>query len=433
MAGDLAMKKATGTADFELVPQGDTDDVVAQKSNGTHEHKKVRDIEPKITLLDYLRERFGDDAGWNLLTEFTVGKWNDPHEAVFGQGDSTTETMRCLHTTDDVVFTDVTTILSSDSGSTTGLFGGDTQGNTIYVGGDFLFSGVKVKVDTIGVIEPENVCAEFWDGTAWQKVEFMATQADFPFAQYGWDLAGVAESQQWRFNFDPYNEFGDWVQNEINGETKYWSRFRIEDVAGITSDPLIEQVKLHTSRFEINANGFTEYFGSARYPKTILSGIENLINNAVASPANESVQYAPGVTAQYTDNEFANGATDSRLLVVDIPEGMDTSVPIEVTVSGYIKGPSTGDLYFQLGKIAVGDGFVYDGSGTMTRVDNIVTRAVSADEERFTFKTLMRVNESGANVAYLFEIRRLGGDVLDTMSASFIATHIKVNGYFWKP
>lgn len=145
----------------------------------------------------------GDDKGVKITGQLEVGSWDDSREAVFGQGDSTTETMSVLHTNDDLTYTDVTSIFASEDSSQSPLFPDVTAGSTIYVGADFVYGGVKAKIAAAGVIEPENVVAEFWDGTAWQPVNFMATLSDYPHTQLGWNLASQTNSEQWRFDFDP--------------------------------------------------------------------------------------------------------------------------------------------------------------------------------------------------------------------------------------
>ncbi len=377
-----------------------------------------------------------DDRGVTIKNgQLSVGEWNNPQESVFGQGDSTTDTMIAYHTSDDLIFTDITDILSSDTGSSIGLFGGTTSGSTIYVGSDFIFSGVKAKINTDGIVEPDAVIAQFWDGGQWVGVNYMSTNSDFPYTQYGWELAQNGNiSEQWRFNYDPYEINANWQKSNVNGVTKYWAKFRI--LTSITTDPIIEQIKLHTSRLEVNADGFTEYFGRARYKKTILSGVNSLINNSAQSPSNESVEYASGVTAGYLDNEFVSNANDSKLFVLNIDEGLDTSIPIEFKTSWYVKGTETGDVEFRLGKILVEDGFVYNGTAAVEGVvSKIVNVSVSSNLVRQTATIYIDINDAKPNTAYLMVFNRdsTSGNPNDTLNNNIILTHIVVNGYFWKP
>ncbi|GAG31086.1 unnamed protein product, partial [marine sediment metagenome] len=76
----------------------------------------------------------GDDEGINITGQLDVGSPQNPKESCFGEGDSTSNTMMCLQTDDDVAFLDVTDIFSSDSGSNQGMFNGTAAGKTLYVG-----------------------------------------------------------------------------------------------------------------------------------------------------------------------------------------------------------------------------------------------------------------------------------------------------------
>jgi hypothetical protein len=378
----------------------------------------------------------GDDAGLRLDGQFSVGKWNAPHEVTVGQGDSTTDGMLIYQTDDHVTFTNVTPILSSDTGSTTNLFGGTTSGNTLYLGSEFIYSGVKVKISADGIVEPNNVVAEYYTSAGWIPVNYMSSDANPPYDQHGYELAQNGHlNEQWRLNFDPYDRNAEFTKSFINGVEKYWGRFRITDT--ITTDPLLEQMKIHTSRWECNADGSTEYFGRARYKRTIISGIKSLENNSAQSPANESVQYTSGVSAGYTDNELVNGFVDSRLFVLNIPEGVDTSIPVEVKVSWYVKGTSTGDVEFKLSKIPVADGYVYDGSSVLEGTfAETTTISASSNLIRNTTTLYLDVHEAiPGQVTYMCVLQRdaTGTNPNDTVADNVVMTHIIGSAYFWAP
>lgn len=395
-------------------------------------------VDPKLTSFSKQIEvtESGDDAGVVFTEQVSVGTWDNPKEMVVGSGDSTTQTMVALQTDDDVTYTDVTTIWQSDQGSSTGMFNGVTAGKTVYLGADFKFNGIKVKINTEGQVEPDRVVMEYWTGSAWFPVPYMATSSDEPLSAFGWKLAqnGVS-SEQWYFNFDPTDIAPDWQQHAVDGITKYWGRFRI--ISDITADPIIEQVKLHTPRFEANACGCTQYFGESRYKKTVLSGVDILINNALQSPASQAVAYTPTISADYGDNQFNNNARDSKLFVLNVDEGLDTSIPIEVVISFYVEGTGTGDIEFTLGKIPVGDGFIYDGTSSVTTEYSVISQVITPSNlERRSIKMYMPINDGGPDIpAYLMEIARdaTGTNPNDTVPHNVVVTHVIVNGWFWKP
>lgn len=376
----------------------------------------------------------GDDAGIVVVEQLSVGTWDAPKESVFGQGDSTTDTMRVFQTPDDTNFTDITNTASSDTGSTFALFNGTTTGNYTYIGSDFKFSGLKAKINTNGLVEADNVTVEFWDGTQWQVVKTMVTSANPPLLSYGNMVAQNGNmSEQWRFNFDPYGQFPEWMTNSVNGVTKYWVRYGL--IGTISTDPILEQFKLHTSRFEINATGETEYFGYARYKKELISGINILLNNNNQSPANEIISYSPDVSINQADNEFIGNAIDSRCFVLNNNEGIDTSIPVEVIVSYYVKGTGIGDFELSLSKIDVLDDFVYDGTavetGEVLKVDSITT---PTNLVRRSMTLYLDISDGDPKSGYLVILRRdaSAANSNDTLANNIVLTHLVVNGYFWK-
>lgn len=382
----------------------------------------------------------GDDRGIQIDGQLSTGAFDNPREFIAGQGDSTTQTMMCLHTDDDISFTDVTEIFASDSGSAIGLMGGTTVGKKIYVGADFIFSGVKVKIDTDGIgMSAATIMSEFSHAQGlWTKVNVMVTDADNINADASQVATRYAQtgfaSEQWYFNFDPNDLYPNWEKTTINGVEKFWARLEI--TAPITTDPVIEQIKLHTSRFEANADGSTQYFGRSRYKRTILSGVNNLLNVQSQSPANESIQYTPDVVVAYSDNEFANGAVDARAFVLDIPEGVDTSIPVKISLSWYPKGTGTGNVELESTRITVSDGFTYDGSASEEGLATATTTVdVSSDGVRRTTTMYLDIENADTTVAYLCVLRRdaTSGNLDDTLPHNIILTHIVVDAWFWKP
>lgn len=385
----------------------------------------------------------GDDKGLIVTEQFSIGQpGDDGKEAVFGEGDSYPVPIayHCsvASTTGMVITsaTDVSTILQSDTDSTTGLFGGTTTGAYILVGSDYTFGGVKAKIDTLGTVEPAQVIAEYLEDTdTWTRSYYMVTDADYPYTQKGNLLSSCSScSEQWNFGFDPLNLPVSWEQTTltINGTpiTKYWARFRISGT--ITTDPLIEQLKLHTNRFEINADGFTQYFGRSRYAKTVDIIIEA---NATKNPPNENVQIASGITVIRTDNEFANGATDGLIITGLFPEGIDTSIPILVYVDWYGKSTGAGDVELELELVVATEDFTYDGTATKTATSPVI---VSLDNELYkrqtsVFYVIAQEALPGDTVYGSLFRDASAGNVDDTYGSNIVITAVNVVGHFWKP
>jgi len=384
----------------------------------------------------------GDDKGVICTEQFSVGTPTASREAVFGGGDSY-PVIGAWHFNDANLTnqtitsaTDITEIIQSDSGSTVGLFDGVTAGKCILVYSDSAtYGGIKAKIDTGGVVEPANIEASYLSAeNTWTTAPFMAADSDTlePYANV---LAARSDSsEQWRFGFNPLNLPVSWekLTMTINSVeyTGYFARFCI--TSDITSDPLIEQIKLHTNRFEVNANGRSEYFGIARYPKTIpilKSG------NVLSNPPNENIKIAAGITELRRDNEFSATAKDGLILRGVIPEGIDTSIPIQVIIDWYAKGTGSGDVELEFEVVGVGEDFVYDGSATATAA---LPDVVSIDDQKeVRQRTVFLIDNASAlsgdtMYGHLFR-DGTSGNTDDNYGGSIVITNYQVIGYFWKP
>ena len=335
--------------------------------------------------------------------------------------------------------TDVTEILQSDSDSSIGLFNGTVAGKCLLIGSKDRYGGVKSKIKTAGITNPDNVLAEFLSNNTplWLEAPRMATEADFPNDRLGRNLANGSdnESEQWRFGFDPDYVPSPWDQVEliINGtpQTYRWSLIRLTDT--ITLDPQIEQIKPHPSGWECNKTGVQEFFGIARPRKTLTEGLKNTINNSVGSPSNENVPYSSDVIANFVDNEFTSVAKDGFLIPQSIISGLDTSIPLVLSVSYYVKGVGTGDVQLSAKIITVDDGFVYDGSATGTTVSTVDNITVSSNLIRRTVSLKLPISNvvKGGVVIYLHR-DATAGNGLDTHPNNIVITNIVLDGFFWK-
>ncbi len=397
----------------------------------------------------------GDDKGLICTEQWSVGKPGDGKESVFGEGDSygvgkedTTpdgtpvagSAWHCdISNTTGLTITsatDVTVVMASDSESTAPLFNGVGAGKYILVGSEYKFGGSKMKIDTVGVIEPDNVVGEYLATSAgWVNAPFMATDSDYPYTQHGNKLGTCAScSEQWRFGFNPLDVPVTWdkVTLNINGVdyTKYWARFRV--TSDITTDPIMQQIKLHTNRFEINGDGNTEYFGRARYPKTI--AVEKK-TNALKNPANENITIAVGITEVRADNEFQNGASDGLILSGLIPEGMDTSIPAQIVVDWYVKGAGAGDVELEFEAVSISKGAILDGSLVPSAAAPAVTSINNQDEELQQSTFLVPVSSAIPGDKFYGSLFRdaSGGNPDDTFSGNIVIAGYTVVGYFWKP
>lgn len=396
----------------------------------------------------------GDDKGIKLLDgQMSIGEPGNGNELVIGEGDSypigdnNSVAFHCdtANTTGLTITNaiEVTTELGSDEGSTAALFNGNTTGKYLLVGSDHPFGGVKAKIDTMATVEPANIIGQYLRDNlpSWISTPYMVTDANNINAigsQKGWNIATCDScSEQWRFGFDPIDLPTTWNKSiiTINGieYNRYWARFLI--TSDITGDPILEQLKLHTNRYEVNSDGTTEYFGRSRYSRVLQSGIKSLTVNAAGSAQNENVNYTADIIATRTSNEFRNGFEDDALITQTIPVGLDTSIPLLLKISYYPISAVTGDVEFEADVVKVSDGFTYDGSATSTTYSAIDTITSPAALERKTTTVKVLVNELTDNDGIVIRLRRdaTAGNADDTLASNIVLTHFELVGYFWKP
>lgn len=387
----------------------------------------------------------GDDKGLSVINggQLSVGTPENPTEFVCGGGDSYPvpyvwhvdyANISGLTVTSA---TDVSTILQSDNGSTTGLFDGTASGKCILVMSENRYGGVKIKMDTAGTVEADNVTAEYLQDNSptWVTSPYMVTDADFPYSQLGNVLGGCSScSEQWRFGFDPDNIPPQWddVTLNINGTdyTGKWAIFRT--TGAITLDPVLEQIKMHTNRAEVNSSGTTEYFGRSRYPGTL--SIETY-QNADKGAQNQNISIGTGVTLTEINNKFPDNSESGRVIQGRIPVGLDTSIPVEVDIEWYPDVATAGNVELEAELIKVRNGFAFDGTETPTALTPVVTAINNQQYERQISSFKFFVNDLLPGDQWYVAISRDSTvtNTDDTLAGAVVVTYTNAVGYFWRP
>ncbi len=383
----------------------------------------------------------GDDAGVSIPDgQFSVGKAGAGQESVFGEGDSYPVPVAYrfdqANLSGRVITgaTDVASELQNDSANPISMFDGITVGKSLLFGSDVPFQGIKLKTITAGVMNNGDIITEYLaDSTpTWTEIKFMATDANQPFNQYAKVLANHSgESEQIRGGFTP-NVIVSRVPVTLTingvGISKYWTVMRIG--TAITTDPIIQQVKLHTNRHEINAGGEEEDFGIARKPVTILSNLEAWGDNSAAS---ELVLYGTDVSVYRSDCEFADSATDKLATAIKIPIGLDTSIPLQLKVSWYAKANEDGDVRLKVNFVIDSDGDTLDGSIVSTALSEVIT-VTGATETKVLRTTAYLLDVSDALVGDTLAMRlwRNPTDTEDTYTNSIIIENAQLIAYFWR-
>lgn len=390
-------------------------------------------LEPKM---------IGDDRGLKLCDgQLAIGSPECGDELVVGEGDSypVPIAFHCtVANTTDLVITDaidVTEVLQSDDNSVTGLFNGISIGNYIIVGSDYRFSGIKAKVDTAGVVEPENIQGEYLkDSTpSWVLSSYMATDANYPYLQKGNILASESLiSEHWRFGFNPIDIPTPWdkVSLTINGvlyPDKYWARFRIN--TEITSDPQLQQIKLHTSRWECNEDGNTEYFGRARYPKSVEV---TKTSNALKSPISQDISIAPGISEARIGNEFQKLKDDGFILSGLVGVGRDTSIPSIVIIEWYPQSNLTGNVELTVDTVVATRDFIYDGNAPIVHSESIITSVANDQYKPKKSIFLIPIDTALSNDRIYLSVHRDANSASDTYDGNIVIVDYHVVGHFWR-
>ena len=278
------------------------------------------------------------DTGIRVEGELSVGTVEKPSESIFGEGDSYVRGMVVL-TTDATASPvldggNLTDVSSNASDATAGTFSfqGPAANHTILMGSTRVQGadvvkhwGHKINVVTGAVeVTPKSFVHEIWDGAAWVAVGAMSTHSSL-FYRYGnYHLIRSGSSEHTRYGVDPNTT---WVKKTINGQNLYWSRIRIATT--VTSAPVIQQIKLHSSRAELNGDGTATFHGQARFNNTLAASGNIFGESGGVVAFNLSVGGGTG-WFQNVKNSEMNGNNDTIYWQFTLPKGIDTSFPLEI-------------------------------------------------------------------------------------------------------
>lgn len=371
----------------------------------------------------YIQNNQQGDKGINFFDEIRVGLPGLGKESVFGEGDSYTNGVKVFSF--DAIssgFTDVTQTATVPDGDYVG-FTANTADNAIYMsslipnstGGPITFPGFKLLNLTGATLGSGGINVEFWDGDSWEIVNHMTTVDDGTFLPKANDPFTVDGSQQIRLS----EQLGDyWVANDpVNlGQDNFWLRLRI--TSAITSSPLFDQFKLHTNRTEINADGFREYFGTARPIKKFPISYA-AVAAAVNSPANTDMYMSDNLFSGREENNFQNGVTDQSGFATFLPFDFDTSSPLKLNIVYRVSSGAANDIDFTIrwGWVTSGDG-MYTSTGA----------APSIGPNEQSINRIISVPASSTNILFLqqFELdmpaalaERPGNDIGDLLFITF--------------
>jgi len=288
------------------------------------------------TIIANYQDEFAEDQAFKCQSELHVGSPEKGTEAVFGEGDSYTREMVVLTTDgtagvgDGAGFVDESAAASSPTGSTLSFQGLGANHSILFcttlqdIVGLKKHWGLKV-LQTVAANIGGDFVWELWDGAAWTPFGVLSTHSDL-FHRYANEvLIRTNTSEQIRYGVDSN---AAWATKNINGTTGYWSRLRNQNI--LTTAPVFQQFKLHSSRTELNADGTQEYFGNARFKRTIQSTGNVFGESGAVADANPTIGSGgvPTGWAHIMKNSRLNGSGDAIYGQFDIPRGLDTSFPL---------------------------------------------------------------------------------------------------------
>jgi len=381
--------------------------------------------------IEYNGNKEGDE-GYHITGELTVGQAEKGGESVFGEGDSYTRGLLVYTETELGVQANVSAEASSPSGSTISL-PGVIADNSIYISSerysedysDYVkFYGYKVTIDG-SLFGSGEIVHEYWNGAAWTEFSVMATDSSGQYFPHAQDVYGNTTTKQVRFNQQIDD---DWTKNDpiSSGTNLYWVRIRVK--TAITTSMLIEQIKVHTNRSEINKDGWIEYFGKAR-PLGSFSWDLGLVEPANSSPSDGDVYLGDNLSVGRKENRFVNSATDRIGFNSFLPFDCDTSTPIHIVWGVRTDDNSAGNIKWTIRCAWVnegGDVYASAAAAPTTAVNQVTVDATAAAptasntlkyyEARFSVKDLVSRVSTGVGVGDMLfvSLERAGGAGSDT-------------------
>jgi hypothetical protein len=212
------------------------------------------------------------------------------------------------------------------------------------------------------------------------------------------------------------------------GTSNYWARAVI--LSPIAASPVLQQVKIHIDRTEVNSDGVLEYFGAAEPTRTI-SGASFAESFALdgLTPVSENVDYGPVLNYVVTFNEFAQSSTDGRGGVITVPDGLDTSRPLTFTIVLAPTGNDVADdanIVFYYG--AADDTTVLDGTNSeIAMTNNVAISATAGTVSTTSFTFPANTVEPGDRIP--FGYTRPSGD---PYGGAIYITGTTMSGVFWR-
>lgn len=410
----------------------------------------------------FINDQTDENKGTVNLGEFTTGSPENPSQGNFGEGDSYTSGMivYTFNPSGDV-YTDITTEAESNDGSPFS-FPSTAVNNAIYLSsertdelGNFVrFQGYQYSTNSPGLsLGTGTIVHEYWNGSVWTPVNIICTHETL---YYRYDSSCyLRPNSREQIRFDN-NIIDDWTANDppSTGTNRYWIRIRVS--GAITTAPVFEQFKVHSSHTEIGPDGTINFFADARQRRTfITSPSQILFGLGNSAPNNASFTVGSGATTwtdQRTNASFPGIGVFIRELTgsIALPKGIDTSNGLITRVYWKKSNSGAGDVQWKIDylvrgakNVPISNGSNITPSGrssgdsiSSTSGTTIETTPIGdgLNEEEIILSEF--TSETNINGFYegdmlLLRFYRDPADVDDTYISNAILLGFEVSGVFW--
>jgi hypothetical protein len=327
-------------------------------------------IKPGTMIYTSILDDKSGDEGLNVLGELRVGIPEVPTESAFGGGDSYTRGM-LVYTYNGSTYTNVTDSAVNVDGFNV-KFPNVNVNTAIYMtstlNDSLIHHGLKVYMEDSMTIGSGEVLSEYWNGSTWTEFNCMVTDGDEPFLPYAKQYFEQNGSTHIRYDITMTND--DWIANDPPslGNNHKWVRYRI--ATAITESPKIDQIKLHTNRYEFNSDGFGEGFGNARNRQL------SELNIGAGEPFEGNMQSQ----TIYVDQDIGVGFQTNRFTAtadklgypINFADNVDTSSPFTIVWSG--RSAAAGSITWTIRyKIVSPDDVLYTTEPTPSGTSGTVT------------------------------------------------------------
>lgn len=312
------------------------------------------------------------------------------------------------------------------------------------------FPGVKLSISaaitTSSGTSVDALIWEYYNGSTWTTLPIMTTDGDAPYSTYANESYGYGDARVNNPDHIDYQvrfgEITDWATTTVDGTTGYWVRTRVIDSTIITQIPVLERVKLHTDRTEINSTGWMEYFGAARAIDKV-----SLISRTMMEPDNglglpnpgnqQLVAINSGGVLITIDSSFTASATSTLSRCFDLTAKVCTSCPIRVKItwarddtvsSGNVVWSCLYGSTSSTDVISIGSGGSAP-SATGYTTGNLTVATGSGSQGSYTF-TLDMTWYKPDQLAW-FQIQRIGGDAADTYTGTMYLMNVSIAYRTW--